>query len=43
MDSYRFFNEAIQKLQNLIYIGNTSQQLEKVEEIDKIKSVDREV
>jgi len=30
-------------MQNLIYIGNTSQQLEKVEEIDKIKSVDREV
>ena len=30
-------------MQNLIYIGNTSQQIEKVEEIDKIKSVDREV
>jgi len=31
-------------MQNLIYIGNTSQQLEKVEEADnKIKSVDREV
>jgi len=30
-------------LQNLIYIGNTSQQLEKVEDIDKIKKVDREV
>jgi len=30
-------------LQNLLYIGNTSQQIEKVEEIDKIKKLDREV